>query len=101
MTIREILTPVDDSTTLEEARRIIADALDAVTDVEADAQNYADEIARLTTELADSATEIARLREENGRLFRERISKVEDVKEAIVDAVEEVTEDELENLITV
>lgn len=99
MTLRELLTSLDENATLEEARRVIADALDALTDVEADAQNAIDEITRMTQELADSAAEIARLREENGRLFRERISnKIEDVKEEIR---EEVTEDDLENLITV
>lgn len=88
----EILNRVNDESSLEELRRAVADALDAAADVGKDIGEYQNIIDELTKSNGDKDFEITRLKEENGRLFRDRL---EDKTRKITEEVEEKTEAEI------
>lgn len=88
----EILNRINDESSLEELRRAIADALDAASDVGKDISEYQNIVDELTASNGDKDFEIARLKEENGRLFRDRL---EDKTRKITEEVEEKTEAEI------
>lgn len=87
-----ILSSVTEESSAEELRRAIADALDEAATVTNDIEEYQRVIDELTQSNADKDFEIARIKEENGRLFRERLA---DKTERVKEAVEEKTDDEI------
>lgn len=88
----EIIGSVNEESSTEELRRAIADARDESEKVRDDIAEYQRYIDELTASNADKDGEIARLKEENGRLFRDRIAEK---TEEIIDAVDEKTDDEI------
>lgn len=97
--ILELLRSVTDETSIEEARRIILDVVELCDAIVNDINGYVDAIAQLTEERAKQDAEIARLREENGRIYRERAEQIRDNIERkadeVVDNAAELSEDEL------
>ena len=65
--LRELLSSINDESTLEETRRVILDVIDALDDITKDLDEYQALVDKLTQENADKDYEIARLKEENGR----------------------------------
>ena len=90
--IIEILNGASENTSTEELRRIIADALDETQAVVDDIAQYQRVIDELTQSNADKDFEIARIKEENGRLFRERMAEK---TEKVIEKSEEKTDDEI------
>lgn len=97
--ILELLRSVTDETSIEEARRIILDVVELCDGIVNDINGYADVIAQFTEERANQDAEIARLREENGRIYRERAEQIRDnigrKVDEVVDKTAELSEDEL------
>lgn len=87
-----ILSSVTEESSAEELRRAIADALDEAAAVTDDINEYQRVIDELTESNANKDFDIARLKEENGRLFRERLA---DKTERANAAIEEKTDDEI------
>lgn len=87
-----ILSGVNEESSAEELRRAIADALDETAAVTDDIKEYQRVIDELTESNANKDSEIARIKEENGRLFRERLA---DKTERATEAIEEKTDDEI------
>lgn len=90
--IIDLLKAATEESTPEELRRIIADALDETASVVGDINEYQRVIDELTQSNADKDGEIERIKEENGRLFRERMA---DKMEKIIEKSEEKTDDEI------
>ena len=95
-TILAILQGATEEMTAEELRRLIADAVEEVNDISINVEAVANERDTLKTENASQLTEIERLKEENGRLFKKFLRQQEEVKEP---ATQEKNIDEIiENL---
>lgn len=90
--IIKILQGATEETSTEELRRIIADALDETQLVVDDIKEYQRVIDNLTQSNKDKDFEIARIKEENGRLFRERMA---DKTDRIIEKSEEKTDEEV------
>ena len=99
--IKEKIIKIDENTSLEEMRNTIADVVEAIPTVTSDITGLTDRVSELQTEVANRDAEIERLKTENGKLFRERVSKIvdesEDEKEKEV-TEDEYTRDELEKM---
>ena len=86
--ILELLASITENTTVEEARRIIADVIDEAQKVKDDITGLKQSIDDINAVNADLTDEVARLKEENGRLYRDRVRTA-------TEAVEEKVEDTL------
>ena len=80
-TILEILQGATEEMTAEELRRLIADAVEEVNNISINVEAVVNERDNLKTENASQLTEIERLKEENGRLFKKFLRQQEEVQE--------------------
>lgn len=94
--ILELLNGITEETSIEEARRIVLDAVEMCNTVLDDMKALKDLVDEQNTSLTDKDYEIARLKEENGRIYRDRAEQIVKNSEAKIDEVEEKTQDELE-----
>lgn len=94
--ILELLNGITEETSIEEARRIVLDAVEMCNTVLDDMKALKDLVDEQNTSLTDKDYEIARLKEENGRIYRDRAEQIVKNSEAEIDKVEEKTQDELE-----
>lgn len=90
--LRELLGTVTDESSLEEARRVIADALENIQSINDDIETLRVSYNDATAEIGNLTDEVNRLKEENGRLFRDRRSAyvnevADDIQEDIEDAI--------------
>lgn len=94
MTIDEIMVDIeslDDSATVEELRGKIVTYKEKLESVKDDVIGYEETIKKQTDDIDNLRAEVDRLKEENGRLFRERVTDkvtntIEKVDAAIDDA---------------
>ena len=91
--IIELLASVTEDSTIEEARRVIADCIDEAQKVKDDITGLKQSIDDINAINADLTDEVARLKEENGRLYRDRVRTV---TEAVEEKVEETLTPEQE-----
>lgn len=94
--ILELLNGITEETSIEEARRIVLDAVEMCNTVLDDLKALKDLVDEQNASLTDKDYEIARLKEENGRIYRDRAEQIVKNSEAKIDEVEEKTQDELE-----
>lgn len=94
--ILELLNGITEETSIEEARRIVLDAVEMCNTVLDDLKALKDLVDEQNNSLTDKDYEIARLKEENGRIYRDRAEQIVKNSEAKIDEVEEKTQDELE-----
>ena len=83
--IVEFLASITDNITIEEARRIIADVIDEANKVKDDITGLKQSIDDINAVNADLTDEVARLKEENGRLYRDRVRTATDIVEEKVE----------------
>lgn len=74
--ILELLRSINENTTIEEARRIVLDVVEMCNNIVSDINGYTNLINELTAQNSDKDFEIARLKEENGRIYRERAEEI-------------------------
>ena len=91
--IIELLASVTEDSTIEEARRVIADCIDEAQKVKDDITGLKQSIDDINAINADLTDEVARLKEENGRLYRDRVRTA---TEAVEEKVEETLTPEQE-----
>lgn len=94
--ILELLNGITEETSIEEARRIVLDAVEMCNTVLDDLKALKDLVDEQNASLTDKDYEIARLKEENGRIYRDRAEQIVKNSEAKIDELEEKTQDELE-----
>lgn len=70
-----LLRSITSDTSIEEARRIIAEAVEGSQTIIDDLNALRITTNDLQSKLDESTAEIARLKEENGRLYRDRINR--------------------------
>ena len=87
--ILELLNSITENTTIEEARRIVLDVVEMCKNIVDDINGYMGVIDELTKSNEDKDYEIARLKEENGRIYRDRAEQIRKNIDAEVDAVNE------------
>lgn len=97
--ILELLSSITEKTTVEEARRIIADVIDEANNVKDDITGLQKSIEDLNIQNADLIAEVTRLQEENGRLFRERVRTATDTDTEVFDVEEKTPDEEAEELL--
>lgn len=97
--IIELLNGITEDTSIEEARRITLDAMELCKSVADDMQGLKDVIEEQQESLTNKDYEIARLKEENGRIYRDRAERlIENTTKKINEVVEKTqaeTESEL------
>ena len=81
--IIELLASVTEDSTIEEARRVIADCIDEAQKVKDDITGLKQSIDEINAVNADLTDEVARLKEENGRLYRDRVRTVTEAVKGI------------------
>lgn len=102
MTIAEIISGLSENASVEELRRALADISDANVTVLDDITALNSVISDLRSENANLTDEVSRLKEENGRLFRERVTVVADATNKELESVSSVDEiEKLENEIEI
>lgn len=74
---KNILLSATEDMTAEELRRVIADTAEKLESAEIDVTARDSRISELESENKNLAEEVDRLKEENGRLFRERLGERE------------------------
>ena len=94
--ILELLNGVTDETTIEEARRVILEVGDKLEDIRKDTDGYVALIKDQQGKITDLEYEIARLKEENGRIFRERAESIQRNIDEKIDEINTKTTDEIE-----
>lgn len=92
----ELLNGITEDTSIEEARRIVLDAIEAANSALDDVKALKDLVDEQNESLANKDYEIARLKEENGRIYRDRAESIVKHAEDEVNKVSEKTNDELE-----
>lgn len=92
--IVELLNGITEDTSIEEARRIILDVVELCKSVADDMQGLKDIIEEQRESLANNDYEIARLKEENGRIYRDRVERLLENNE-VVEKTQAETESEL------
>lgn len=97
--ILELLASITENTTVEEARRIIADVIDEANKVKDDITGLQKSIEDLNAQNADLTAEVTRLQEENGRLFRERVRTATETVTEAFDIEEKTPDEEAEELL--
>ena len=85
--IIELLASVTEDSTIEEARRVIADCIDEAQKVKDDITGLKTSIDDINATNVDLTEEIARLKEENGRLYRDRVRTATDIVEKKVEDI--------------
>lgn len=95
--IIELLNNITEDTSIEEARRIILDVVELCKSVADDMQGLKDIIEDQRESLANKDYEIARLKEENGRIYRDRAERLIQNTEDKIAEVEEKTQAEIES----
>ena len=92
----ELLNGITEDTSIEEARRIVLDAIEAANSALDDVKALKDLVDEQNESLVNKDYEIARLKEENGRIYRDRAESIVKHAEDEVSKVSEKTNDELE-----
>lgn len=87
MTVKEILSQVTDETTIEEARRYIIDALEQNEKDSDDLEALKENIHDLEQSVQEYISQVDYLKEENGRLYRDRARNIADESYDVVDKV--------------
>ena len=88
--IKELLASITEETSVEEARRIILEVSEKLAEIETDVNEYQRLVNEGVDKIAELDAEIARLKEENGRIYRERAETIKrNVKDKIDDAAED------------
>ena len=96
--IIDLLASVTENSTIEEARRVIADCIDEAQKVKDDIIGLNKSIDDINVVNAELTDEVARLKEENGRLYLDRVRTATDiVKEQVEDIL--TPEQEAEQLL--
>lgn len=95
--IIELLNAITEKTSIEEARRVILDVVELCNSVADDMRGLKDIVDEQAQSLADKDYEIARLKEENGRIYRDRAERLIQNTEDKIAEVEEKTQAELES----
>ena len=83
--IIELLASITEDSTIEEARRVIADCIDEAQKVKDDITGLKQSIDDINAVNVDLTDEITRLKEENGRLYRDRVRTATDIVEEKVE----------------
>lgn len=95
--IIELLNGITEETSIEEARRVILDVVELCNSVADDMRGLKDIVEEQAQSLSDKDYEIARLKEENGRIYRDRAERLIQNTEDKNAEVEEKTQAELES----
>lgn len=95
--IIELLNGITEDTSIEEARRIILDVVELCRSVADDMQGLKDIIEEQRESLTNKNYEIARLKEENGRIYRDRAERLMENTEKKINEVVEKTQAETES----
>jgi hypothetical protein len=95
--IIELLNGITEETSIEEARRVILDVVELCNSVADDMRGLKDIVDEQAQSLTDKDYEIARLKEENGRIYRDRAERLIQNTEDKIAEVEEKTQAELES----
>lgn len=95
--IIELLNGITEETSIEEARRVILDVVELCNSVADDMRGLKDIVDEQAQSLTDKDYEIARLKEENGRIYRDRAERLIQNTEDKIAEVEEKTQTELES----
>lgn len=95
--IIELLNGITEETSIEEARRVILDVVELCNSVADDMRGLKDIVDEQAQSLTDKDYEIARLKEENGRIYRDRAERLIQNTEDKISEVEEKTQAELES----
>lgn len=95
--IIELLNGITEETSIEEARRVILDVVELCNSVADDMRGLKDIVDEQAQSLTDKDYEIARLKEENGRIYRDRAERLIQNTEDNSAEVEEKTQAELES----
>lgn len=95
--IIELLNNITEDTSIEEARRITLDVVELCKSVADDMQGLKDIIEDQRESLTNKDYEIARLKEENGRIYRDRAERLIQNTEDKIAEVEEKTQAEIES----
>ena len=92
----ELLAGVTEETSIEEARRIILDVSDALEGIRSETEGFKNLVNEQQTEIDNLHAEIARLKEENGRIYRERAETIQKNIDEKLDEVTDKTDAEIE-----
>lgn len=95
--IIELLNSITEDTSIEEARRITLDAMELCKSVADDMQGLKDVIEEQQESLTNKDYEIARLKEENGRIYRDRAERLMENTTKKINEVEEKTQADIES----
>lgn len=95
--IIELLNGITEETSIEEARRVILDVVELCNSVADDMRGLKDIVDEQAQSLTDKDYEIARLKEENGRIYRDRAERLIQNTEDKIAEVEEKTQAEIES----
>lgn len=95
--IIELLNGITEETSIEEARRVILDVVELCNSVADDMRGLKDIVDEQAQSLTEKDYEIARLKEENGRIYRDRAERLIQNTEDKIAEVEEKTQAELES----
>lgn len=95
--IIELLNNITEDTSIEEARRITLDVVELCKSVADDMQGLKDIIEEQRESLEDKDYEIARLKEENGRIYRDRAERLMENTTKKINEVAEKTQAETES----
>lgn len=95
--IIELLNSITEETSIEEARRVILDVVELCNSVADDMRGLKDIVDEQAQSLDNKNYEIARLKEENGRIYRDRAERLIQNTEDKIAEVEEKTQAELES----
>lgn len=93
----ELLNSITEDSSIEEARRVILDVIELCNSVADDMKGLRDIIAEQTESLTNKDYEIARLKEENGRIYRDRAERLMENTEKKINEVVEKTQAETES----
>lgn len=95
--IIELLNGITEETSIEEARRVILDVVELCNSVADDMRGLKDIVDEQAQSLSNKDYEIARLKEENGRIYRDRAERLIQNTEDKIAEVEEKTQAETES----
>jgi hypothetical protein len=95
--IIELLNGITEETSIEEARRVILDVVELCNSVADDMRGLKDIVDEQAQSLTDKDYEIARLKEENGRIYRDRAERLIQNTEDKIAELEEKTQAETES----
>lgn len=98
--IKDLVSKITEELTIEEVRPIVADIVDEIPNLESDVEALLSRVGELEEDVRSRDADIDKLREENGRLFRERIADITKVEkeEEEVEKDDEMSAEELREL---